>query len=150
MDFIQKIDEAIKSAMMARDKVRLETLRGIKKELLEAKTAKGSDGSVSEEKALDLIKKLLKQRKESAEIFRKNNREDLAMNELAEATILEEFLPKQLSHDELIAFVQKKVAETGISDPKMAGKLTGMLLPELKGQTGGKELGEAIREVLGS
>ncbi len=144
----EQIDNQIKEAMLARDKVRLETLRGIKKELLEAKTAKGGQGEVSDEKALEIIAKLLKQRKESAEVYALNGRNDLAENERLEAKVLEEFLPKQLTREELVSIVQDKIKTLGITDPKQAGRLTGTLMKELKGQVDGKILNEVIQAQL--
>lgn len=148
MSLFEQITDQIKAAMLARDSVKLETLRGIKKELLEAKTAKGGSGDVSDEQALGIINKLLKQRKESAAIYQQNGRNELAEKELAEAAVLEAFLPKQLSAEELLPIVKAKIAETGITDAKMAGKLTGMLVKELAGKADGKLIGEVIRSVL--
>ena len=144
----QQIDEQIKSAMLAREKVRLETLRAIKKELLEAKTAKGASGDVSDEQALAIIAKLLKQRKESAAIYEEKGRSELAQNELLEAKVLEEFLPKQLSREELIPLVRAKIEALGITDAKQAGRVTGVLMKDLKGSVDGKLLNEVILSVL--
>ena len=96
MNLFDQISEDIKSAMLARDKVTLEALRGIKKEFLEAKTAKGSNGELPDDKALAIIRKLLKQRRDSAEIYTQNDRPELAEAELAESLVLERYLPKQL------------------------------------------------------
>ena len=144
----EEVSEGIKEAMLARDKVRLEALRGIKKELLEAKTAKGSNGEVTDEQALSIIAKLLKQRKESADIYAKNGREELAEAELQEAKVLESFLPKQLTKEELIPIVKGKIDELGLSSSSDAGKLTGILMKTLKGKVDGKLLNEVIRSLL--
>lgn len=144
----EEVSEGIKEAMLARDKVRLEALRGIKKELLEAKTAKGSSGEVTDEQALSIIAKLLKQRKESADIYAKNGREELAEAELLEAKVLESFLPKQLTKEELIPIVKGKIDELGLSSSSDAGKLTGILMKTLKGKVDGKLLNEVIRSLL--
>lgn len=144
----EEVSEGIKEAMLARDKVRLEALRGIKKELLEAKTAKGSNGEVSDEQALSIIAKLLKQRKESADIYAKNGREELAEAELQEAKVLESFLPKQLTKEELIPIVKGKIDELGLTSSSDAGKLTGILMKTLKGKVDGKLLNEVIRSLL--
>lgn len=144
----EEVSEGIKEAMLARDKVRLEALRGIKKELLEAKTAKGSNGEVTDEQALSIIAKLLKQRKESADIYAKNGREELAEAELLEAKVLESFLPKQLTKEELISIVKGKIDELGLSSSSDAGKLTGILMKTLKGKVDGKLLNEVIRSLL--
>lgn len=144
----EEVSEQIKQAMLARDKVRLEALRGIKKELLEAKTAKGSSGEVSDEQALAIIAKLLKQRRESADIYNQNGRQELAEAELAEAEVLESFLPKQLTKEELIPLVKEKIEQLQITDAKQAGRLTGMLMKELKGKVDGKLLNEVIQSLL--
>lgn len=144
----EEVSAGIKEAMLARDKVRLEALRGIKKELLEAKTAKGSNGKVTDEQALSIIAKLLKQRKESADIYAKNGREELAEAELLEAKVLESFLPKQLTKEELIPIVKGKIDELGLSSSSDAGKLTGILMKTLKGKVDGKLLNEVIRSLL--
>ena len=97
MDLFEQVSADIKKAMLARDKVRLEALRGIKKEFLEAKTAKGGDGTLPDDAATRILVKMVKQRRESADIYAGQNRQDLADNELAEAAVIEEYLPKQLS-----------------------------------------------------
>ena len=97
MNLFDKISEDIKKAMLAREKVRLEALRGVKKEFLEAKTAKGANGELTDETATKIMVKMVKQRKESAKIYEENNRPELAANELEEAAVIEEYLPKQLS-----------------------------------------------------
>ena len=107
MDMFERISADIKAAMLARDQVRLETLRGIKKEFLEAKTAKGSDGTLSDETAVRIMTKMVKQRRETAEIYSQQNRPELAVGELAEAAVIEEYLPGQLSEEELVAELKK-------------------------------------------
>ena len=101
MNLFDQVSEDIKKAMLAREKVRLEALRGAKKEFLEAKTAKGANGELSDDAATKILVKMVKQRKESARIYTENNRPELAQNELDEAAVLEEYLPKQLSTEEL-------------------------------------------------
>ena len=101
MNLFDQVSEDIKKAMLARDKVRLEALRGVKKEFLEAKTAKGANGELTDENATKILVKMVKQRKESARIYEENNSPELAQNELAEAAVIEEYLPKQLSPEEL-------------------------------------------------
>lgn len=113
MNLFDKVSGDIKTAMLARDKVRLEALRGIKKEFLEAKTAKGGDGELSDDAALKILAKMVKQRKESASIYTEQNREDLAGEELAQAAIIEEYLPKQLSEEELTAALKEIIARVG-------------------------------------
>lgn len=117
MNLFDQISEDIKKAMLARDKVRLEALRGAKKEFLEAKTAPGANGELSDENATKIIVKMVKQRKESARIYTENNRPELAEGELAEAAVLEEYLPKQLTAEELEAELKAIVAEVGAAGP---------------------------------
>lgn len=118
MDLFDRISADIKAAMLAREKVRLETLRGIKKEFLEAKTAKGGDGTLSDDAAMKILAKMAKQRKETAVIYEEQNRMDLRDNELAEAAVIEEYLPKQLSEAELTEELKKIIAQTGVTSPK--------------------------------
>ena len=148
MNLFDQISEDIKSAMLARDKVTLEALRGIKKEFLEAKTAKGSNGELPDDKALAIIRKLLKQRRDSAEIYTQNGRPELAEAELAESLVLERYLPKQLSEEELI--VRAAAQENGITDPKQGGRLVGILCKQLAGKADGKLIGEVVKKVLAS
>lgn len=107
MDLFDQVSADIKSAMLAKDKVRLEALRGIKKEFLEAKTAKGADGTLSDDAAMKILAKMVKQRRETAAIYLEQSRPELAENELAEAAVIEQYLPKQLSDEELTAELRK-------------------------------------------
>lgn len=150
MNLFDQISEDIKNAMLARDKVTLEALRGIKKEFLEAKTAKGSNGELPDDKALAIIRKLLKQRRDSAEIYTQNGRPELAEAELAESHVLERYLPKQLSEEELMPIVRATAQENGITDPKQGGRLVGILCKQLAGKADGKLIGEVVKKVLAS
>lgn len=134
--------------MLAKDKVRLEALRGIKKEFIEAKTAKGSDGELHDDAALKILAKMVKQRKESAEIYAGQNREDLAQNELAEAAIIEEYLPKQLSDAELEAELRQIIAEVGASSPQEMGKVMGVASKRLAGRAEGRAISAKVKELL--
>ncbi len=134
--------------MLARDKVRLEALRGIKKEFLEAKTAKGGDGELSDDAALKILAKMVKQRKESASIYTEQNREDLAGEELAQAAIIEEYLPKQLSEEELTAALKEIIARVGATSAKEMGKVMGTATKELAGKAEGKAISAKVRELL--
>lgn len=149
MDLFEKISEDIKKAMLARDKVRLEALRGIKKEFLEAKTAKGAGGVLTEEAAIKILTKMAKQRKESAAIYVENNRPELAENELAEAKVIEEYLPAQLTPEELEAELKKIIAETGAEGPKDMGKVMGVASKALAGRAEGKAISAKVKELLG-
>lgn len=148
MNLFDKVSGDIKAAMLARDKVRLEALRGIKKEFLEAKTAKGGDGELSDDAALKILAKMVKQRKESASIYTEQNREDLAGEELAQAAIIEEYLPKQLSEEELTAALKEIIARVGATSAKEMGKVMGAATKELAGKAEGKAISAKVRELL--
>ena len=148
MNLFDKVSGDIKTAMLARDKVRLEALRGIKKEFLEAKTAKGGDGELSDDAALKILAKMVKQRKESASIYTEQNREDLAGEELAQAAIIEEYLPKQLSEEELTAVLKEIIASVGATSAKEMGKVMGTATKELAGKAEGKAISAKVRELL--
>ena len=149
MNLFDQISEDIKKAMLAREKVRLEALRGVKKEFLEAKTAKGAGGELSDENAVKILVKMVKQRKESAKIYEQNNRPELAENELAEAAVIEEYLPKQLSNEELEAELKAIIAETGAEGPKDMGKVMGVATKKLAGKAEGKVISAKVKELLG-
>lgn len=148
MDLFDRISNDIKSAMLAKDKVRLETLRGIKKEFLEAKTAKGADGTLTDDQATKIMAKMVKQRKETAQIYAEQNRPELAENELAEAAVIEEYLPKQLSDEELTARLKEIIAQTGATSAKEMGKVMGVASKALAGQADGKVISAKVRELL--
>lgn len=148
MNLFDKISDDIRKAMLARDKVRLEALRGAKKEFLEAKTAKGANGDLSDEKAVAIIVKMVKQRKESAKIYIENNRSELAESELAEAAVLEEYLPRQLSEEELEAELHAIIAETGASSMKEMGKVMGVASKRLAGRADGRAINAKVKELL--
>ena len=150
MNLFDQISEDIKKAMLARDKVRLEALRGAKKEFLEAKTAKGANGELTDDNATKILVKMVKQRKESAKIYEDNQRPELAANELAEAAVLEEYLPKQLSAEELEAEVRTIIAETGAAGPRDMGKVMGVASKRLAGKAEGRAISETVKNILNS
>lgn len=150
MNLFDKVSEDIKKAMLAREKVRLEALRGAKKEFLEAKTAKGANGELSDENATKIIVKMVKQRKESAKIYQENNRPELAENELAEAAVLEEYLPAQLDAAQLDAELRAIIAETGAHGPKDMGKVMGLATKRLAGRAEGRAISAAVKNLLNS
>ena len=149
MNLFDKVSEDIRTAMLARDRVRLEALRGAKKEFLEAKTAKGAGGELTDEKAIQIITKMVKQRKESAKIYTENNRPELAENELAEAAVLEEYLPARLSAEELEAELRKIIAKVGATSMKEMGKVMGVASKALAGRADGREINMKVKELLG-
>lgn len=148
MNLFDQVSEDIKKAMLAREKVRLEALRGAKKEFLEAKTAKGANGELSDDAATKILVKMVKQRKESARIYTENNRPELAQNELDEAGVLEEYLPKQLSTEELEKEISAIIAETGATGPKEMGKVMGVASKRLAGRAEGRVISETVKTLL--
>ena len=150
MSLAEQIDADLKAAMIARDEVRKLTVRGIKKEIIEAKTAPGANGEITDDTILKIVTKLLKQRKDSATIYIQQNRPELAENELAEAAILESYLPKQMSAEELEAAIKAIVVETGAAGPKDMGKVMGLASKQLAGKAEGRLISEMVKTVLNS
>lgn len=147
-NLFDQVSDDIRKAMLAREKTRLEALRGIKKEFLEAKTAKGANGELSDDTAMKILVKMVKQRKESADIYASNNRPELAANELAEAAVIEEYLPKQLTAEELDKELRAIVAEVGAEGAAHMGKVMGVASKRLAGRAEGKAINAAVREIL--
>lgn len=148
MNLFDQVSEDIKKAMLAREKVRLEALRGAKKEFLEAKTAKGANGELTDEAATKILVKMVKQRKESAKIYEENGRPELAANELEEAAVIEEYLPKQLSAEELEAEVKAIIAEVGATSMKEMGKVMGVASKRLAGRAQGGDINAKVKQLL--
>lgn len=148
MDLFDRISADIKSAMLAKDRVRLETLRGVKKEFLEAKTAKGADGTLTDDAAVKILVKMVKQRRESAEIYSSQNRVDLAGDELAQVAVIEEYLPKQLSDDELAEELRKIISQVGATSAKEMGKVMGVASKALAGRADGRAISAKVKELL--
>ena len=150
MALFDVISEDIKKAMIAKDKVALEALRGVKKEFLEAKTAKGASGELADDAALKILQKMVKQRKESAQIFTEQNRPELAQNELAEAAVIEKYLPAKLSDAELEAEIEAIIAEVGAKTAQEMGKVMGVATKKLAGKADGKEISAKVKALLNS
>ncbi|MDE6463656.1 MAG: GatB/YqeY domain-containing protein [Muribaculaceae bacterium] len=148
MALYQQIDADIKAAMLAHDKMRLQALRGIKKEFIEAKTAPGNNGELSDEAATKILVKMAKQRRESARIYTEQNRPELAETELAEVGVIEAYLPKALSDEELTAELTKIIAQTGASSPADMGKVMGVATKALAGRADGRAISAKVRELL--
>lgn len=148
MDLFDRISEDIKKAMLARDAQRLDALRGVKKEFLEAKTAKGSDGTLPDSRATQILAKMIKQRKESAAIYTEQNRPELAETELAQADIIEEYMPKQLTDEELTEALRAIIARVGATSPKDMGKVMGVASKELAGKAEGRAISQKVKELL--
>lgn len=148
MNLFDQVSEDIKKAMLAKDKVALDALRGIKKEFLEAKTAKGGDGELHDEAALKILQKMVKQRKESAEMYLSANRGDLADNELAQVKIIEQYLPQPMTEEELTAALNAIIEQTGAAGPQDMGKVMGVATKQLAGKAEGKIISMKVKELL--
>lgn len=148
MALYEQIDADIKAAMLAHDKMRLQALRGIKKEFLEAKTAPGSNGEFTDEAATKILVKMAKQRRESARIYTEQNRPELAQTELDEVAVIEGYLPKALSPEELRAELEKIIAAVGASSPADMGKVMGTATKALAGRADGKAISAMVRQLL--
>ena len=148
MTLFDKVSEDIKEAMKARDKVRLETLRNIKKVFLEAKTAPGANDTLEDADAFKILQKLAKQGRESARTYTDNGRQDLADAELAQAAVIEEYLPKQLGEDEIEAEVRKVIADTGAQSMNDMGKVMGIVSKQLAGRADGRAISAVVKRLL--
>ena len=143
-----QVSNDIKEAMKARDKVRLETLRNIKKVFIEAKTAPGANDTLEDATALKILAKLAKQGKESAATFAQQNRSDLAEEELAQVRVIEEYLPKPLTAEEIETEVKAIIAETGASSIKEMGKVMGVASKKMAGRADGKMISDFVKKLL--
>jgi len=148
MSLSSQIMDEIKNAMRAKDTIALEALRAIKSELLLAQTATGSAAEISEADEIKILQRLVKMRKDSAEIFTTQNRPDLAEPELAQIAIIEKFLPAQLSEDEIEAIIAKIIAETGASGIASMGKVMGLASAQIGGQAEGKTISAIVKKLL--
>ncbi|WP_298740282.1 GatB/YqeY domain-containing protein [uncultured Chitinophaga sp.] len=142
------INSAIKTAMLAKNEAELRALRAIKAAILLAKTAEGGSGELTEADETKMLQKLAKQRKDSLDIFRQQNREDLAKKEEEELEVIERFLPKQLSESELREAVTRIIAETGATTPAEMGKVMGAATKQLAGKADGKAISALVKELL--
>lgn len=148
MTLFDQISEDIKAAMKARDKVRLETLRNIKKVFLEAKTAPGANDTLEDANAMKILQKLAKQGRETAQTYIDNNRQDLADEELAQAKVIEEYLPKPLSEEEIEKEVKDIIAQTGAQGMKDMGKVMGMASKKMAGRADGRAISTIVKKLL--
>ncbi|WP_019129641.1 GatB/YqeY domain-containing protein [Alistipes communis] len=149
MSLEQQISKGIMEAMKAKESVRLQTLRNIKKYIIEAKTAGTEIAELPDADVVKIIAKLAKQGSDSAEIYRQQNRADLAEEELAQVAVMQEFLPRQLSPEELTEAVRAVIAEVGATSVKEMGKVMGVASKRLAGQADGKDISAKVRELLG-
>ena len=148
MSLEQKVMTDLKAAMLAKDEAGLRGLRAIKAAIIVAKTAEGAKGELSEDDEIKLLQKLVKSRKDSLEIFQQQNRPELAKKEEEEIAIIEKFLPKQLSTEEIKTAVAAIIAETGASSPADMGKVMGLATKQLAGKADGKAISSLVKELL--
>ena len=149
MEMFDRISHDIKEAMKAKDKVRLETLRNIKKVFLEAKTAPGANDTLTDDAAMKIMQKLVKQGKDSATLYTEQGRADLAEAELAQVAVIETYLPKQMSAEELEVALKAIIAEVGAEGPKDMGKVMGTATKKLAGLAEGRAISAKVKELLG-
>ena len=150
MGILSNLTEEIKSAMRAKESLKLESLRAIKSAVLLAQTAKGGGAELSDEEAIKILQRLVKQRKESASIFRDQGRSDLATPEEAQAEVIASFLPEQLSEEEVAKVVSEIIVKTGAEGMKDMGKVMGMASQELSGKAEGKLIANLVKQQLSS
>lgn len=148
MSLQEEVMSQMKAAMRAKDSVKLEALRAIKSQILLAQTESGDKEELSEEAELKLLQKLVKQRKDSAAIYKEQNREDLATPELEQAKVIEAFLPAQMSQADIEAEVEKIITETGASGMQDMGKVMGMASKNLAGKADGKTISTVVKQKL--
>lgn len=147
-NLFDQVSNDIQKAMLAHDHVRTETLRGIKKEFLEAKTAKGAEGELTDSHAIEILQKMKKQRLDATQIYRDNGRPELAEGEEAEAKILEEYLPKQMDEGELTEYIRTLIEKLGVTDMKGMGRIMGTATKELAGKAQGGDISRIVKQLL--
>ncbi len=148
MAILEQIESSIKEALKNKEKERLEALRSVKTALWKAKTEKGANQQLSEEKEIQVLQKQLKQRKESAEIYEQQDRKELAEAERKEAEVIEEFLPEPISDEELTSIIKGIIEETGASSMKDMGKVMGIANRQLAGKAEGKVIADKVKSLL--
>ena len=148
MSLENQINEDIKEAMRAKDKKTLEALRAVKSAILLAKTDKGSDGEMAEDTGMKILQKLVKQRKDSADLYKSQNRADLAEDEIFQLAVIEKYLPEQMTEDDIQKFVGEIIAETGADSMKDMGKVMGMASKKLAGKADNKLISNIVRQLL--
>lgn len=148
MNLFEQVSKDIVAAMKAKDKVRLEALRNVKKYFIEAKTAPGAGDTLTDDAALKILAKLAKQGKDTAVLYTEQNRPDLAEEEMAQVRVVEEYLPKQLAPEELEVAVKAIIAEVGASSPKDMGKVMGVASKQLAGKAEGRAISEVVKRLL--
>lgn len=150
MKISEKINADIKAAMLAKEKEKLEALRAVKAAFMLAKTEKGSGNELGDEQELKIVQKLVKQRKDSAELYKTNNREELYEKEMSEAAVIEQYLPVQMSEEEVAEAIKAIITEVGAAGPRDMGKVMGVASKKLSGQAEGRLIAQKVKEVLAS
>ena len=148
MELFEKVSKYIVAAMKAKDKVTLEALRNIKKVFIEAKTAPGANDTLDDAAALKILQKLAKQGHDSADLYTQQNRPDLAEAEMAQVKVIESYLPKALSAEEIEAAVKEIIAQTGATSIKEMGKVMGLASKQLAGKADGKAISDVVKKLL--
>ena len=148
MELFEKVSKDIVAAMKAKDKVTLEALRNIKKVFIEAKTAPGANDTLDDAAALKILQKLAKQGHDSADLYTQQNRPDLAEAEMAQVKVIESYLPKALSAEEIEAAVKEIIAQTGATSIKEMGKVMGLASKQLAGKADGKAISDVVKNLL--
>lgn len=148
MNLFDTISEDIKKAMLAKDKIQLDALRGVKKEFLEAKTAKGGNGELTDEQAIKILQKMVKQRKDAAEMYINAGRSELAEKEMAETRVIESYLPAQMSDEELTANIQTIIQQLDAKGPQDMGKVMGAANKALSGKAEGRIIAQKVKDLL--
>ncbi len=148
MNLYETIDQEIKAAMMAKDKVKLETLRSVKTAFMESTTAKGASHELTVEQSVAILQRMVKQRKDSATIYKEQNRVELAEQELKEVEVIQSYLPKQFTQDELEKAIGEIIEQTGASSLKDMGKVMGAATKSLAGKAEGRAIADTVKKLL--
>jgi uncharacterized protein YqeY len=148
MGLLEKIDQDIKKAMLAKEKDKLEALRAVKNALLVQRTEKGASGAIGEDDEIKILKRLVKQRNEAAELYIQQGRKDLADVEMLQASVIQIYLPEQLSEEEIKGVITSLIAETGAKDMKDMGKVMGQATKKLAGKADNKMISSLVKELL--
>jgi len=149
MSLLENINNDIKTAMKEKNKVKLSALRAVKSELLLEQTSSASSGEITQEKEIKIVQKLIKQRKDSADIYKKEDRNDLYEKEMGEIEFLEDYLPEQMSDEELTAIIKSAIDQTGASSMKDMGKVMGIVNKKVAGKAEGKVIAQKVKSLLG-
>jgi len=148
MSLVERVNNDLKQAMLKKDEAGLRAIRAIKAAIIIAQTEKGGSKDLTEDTEMKLLQKLVKQRKDSLEIYKQQNRADLALKEQEELDVIEKYLPAQMSDDDLKAELQKIIEQTGAQSPQEMGKVIGVAMKQLAGKADGKKISELVKQLL--